>query len=124
MTPDEIKRDARAAADRALSNHTQADADAFERLLRRMDDSELRGFAMTDGRSAAMMQRLANAAQGSDPDRAMTAIVAIVCVTLLPVGPGSASSTSGTGRFWLDQSVDELKLSSRPSAGPSRSRTR
>ena len=43
----------------------QADADAFERLLRRMDDSELRGFAMTC--EIYMMQRLANAAPKPDP---------------------------------------------------------
>lgn len=66
MTPDEIERDARAAADRALSKPcSQADVDAFERLLRRMDDSELRGFMMTC--ELYMMQRLANAAPKPDP---------------------------------------------------------
>ncbi len=66
MTPDEIERDARAAADRALSKPcSQADADAFERLLRRMDDSELRGWAAAC--ELYMMQRIANAAPKPDP---------------------------------------------------------
>ena len=66
MTPDEIEREARAAADRALSKPcTQLDVDAFERVLRRLDDSELRGFMMAC--ELYMTQRIANAAPKPDP---------------------------------------------------------
>lgn len=44
---------------------SQADADAFERVLRRLDDAELRGFMMAC--ELYMMQRIANAAPKPDP---------------------------------------------------------
>ena len=44
---------------------SQSDADAFERVLRRIDDSEMRGFMMAC--ELYLTQRIANAAPKPDP---------------------------------------------------------
>ena len=55
-----------ARADVALQQRgSQADMEAFERLLMRMDDAELRGLGMA--MELYMMQRLANAQSKPDP---------------------------------------------------------
>lgn len=56
----------KARADGALQQRgSQADMEAFERLLKRMDDAELRGLSMT--MELYMMQRLANSQSKPDP---------------------------------------------------------
>lgn len=62
MSLDEFK----GRTETALSKKaTQSDCDAFERLLKRMDDAELRGFMLAC--EMYMMQRLANAQTKPDP---------------------------------------------------------
>lgn len=56
----------KARADVALQQRgSQADMEAFDRLLKRMDDAEIRGLSMA--MELYMMQRLANAAPKTDP---------------------------------------------------------
>lgn len=65
MTPDEMRRAEEHTARAFRAEPTQADMDAFGRVLQRLDDSELRGFMMAC--ELYMTQRIANAAPKPDP---------------------------------------------------------